>query len=346
MAIFHMDIKSIKRSVGQTATGAAAYRSGERIFDERTGKTHNHASRNDVTHKEILLPSQFGDAPMEWARDRTRLWNTVEAAEKRRDSRVAREFEVSLPSALSAEQRKALARNFAREISDRYGVAVDLALHDPRPTSDARNFHAHLLMTTREVTHDGLGPKAGLDMQDLRRFRMGLTDRAAEYVAVRERWASLTNEAFREANVEARVDHRTLAAQGIDRPPGVHIPMEFYKHQAAGLDADVLKRMREEYRAQIASRRARASQHTGVEHAEAADRRDAPTKQTEVSNQQKESRTIEHASPEQHPRSEPGTPRRPANDGRNPAPCGTELAAHAVKGGRKSEQRSGPTAYW
>ena len=334
MAIFHMGIKAIKRAAGQTATGAAAYRSGERILDERTGKTHNHTSRKDVAHTEIFLPSQFGDAPMEWARDRTRLWNTAEAAEKRRDSRVAREFEVALPSELSAEQRRALARNFAREISDRYGVAVDLAIHDPRPANDSRNFHAHLLTTTREITPEGLGTKVGLDMQPLQRFRMGLADSGTEYVAVRERWASLTNEALREANIEARVDHRTLAAQGIDRQPVVHVPMEFYKHQIAGLDADVLKRMREEYRAQIASRRAQANQRTGVGHTEAADLRDSagqlqpaadhpgikanqrgggesPAMQTEALHQQKESLTIERLSPEQHPRSEPEPPLAP-----------------------------------
>jgi ATP-dependent exoDNAse (exonuclease V) alpha subunit len=290
MPMYHIGIKSVKRSVGQTATGAAAYRSGERILDERTGKTHNHSSRKDVTHTEIFLPSQFGDAPMDWARDRTRLWNTAEAVEKRRNSRVAREFEVALPSELSADQRLALARNFAREISDRYGVAVDLALHDPKPTGDPRHFHAHLLTTTREVTPDGLGAKTGLDMQALQRLRMGLPDHGTEFVAVRERWAGLTNAAFREANIEARVDHRSLAAQGIDRQPMVHVPMEFYKHQAAGLDAGVLKQMREEYRAQIAARRAQASQHAGAE---------SPVQRTEPP-------TVERGTPmEQHRRSEP-----------------------------------------
>ena len=328
MPLYHIAIKSVKRSVGQTATGAAAYRSGERILDERTGKTHNHSSRKDVTHTEILLPAQFGDAPMDWARDRTRLWNMAEANEKRRNSRVAREFEVALPSELSAEQRLALARNFAREISDRYGVAVDLALHDPKPTGDPRHFHAHLLTTTREVTPDGLGAKAGLDMQALQRFRMGLPDHGTEFVAVRERWASLTNAAFREANIEARVDHRSLAAQGIDRQPMVHVPMEFYKHQAAGLDAGVLKQMREEYRAQIAARRAQEGQHVGAESPAVTEQRDAAESVLKGDHQPRarlnqhvdieppvrrtEPRTVERGTPmDQHPRSEPERPSAP-----------------------------------
>ena len=289
MAMFHLEIKPIKRSMGQTATAAAAYRAGERIRDERTGNVHNHSRRKDVTHTEIFLPSQFGDAPMEWARDRTRLWNTAESAENRRNSRVAREFQVSLPSELSTTQRLTLARNFARELSDRYGVAVDLALHDPKPSGDPRQFHAHLLTTTREVTHDGLGAKAGLDMQSAQRFRMGLSDHKAEYVAVRERWASLTNAAFREANIETRIDHRTLAAQGIDRQPVVHVPFEFYKNQAAGLDRDGINKMREEYRAWIESRRPEASREQGAELG--PQRAASPAQHAEVAQPQREARS-------------------------------------------------------
>jgi hypothetical protein len=289
MAMFHLDIKPIKRSMGQTATAAAAYRAGERIRDERTGNVHNHSRRKDVTHTEIFLPSQFGDAPMDWARDRTRLWNTAESAENRRNSRVAREFQVSLPSELSAAQRLTLARNFARELSDRYGVAVDLALHDPKPSGDPRQFHAHLLTTTREVTHDGLGAKAGLDMQSAQRFRMGLSDHKAEYVAVRERWAGLTNAAFREANIETRIDHRTLAAQGIDRQPVVHVPLEFYRNQAAGLDRDGIDKMREEYRAWIESRQPEASRQQGAELR--TQQVASPAQRAEVLEPQREART-------------------------------------------------------
>ena len=284
MAMFHLDIKSVKRSMGQTATAAAAYRAGERIRDERTGNVHNHSRRKDVTHTEIFLPSRFDDTPMEWARERARLWNTAESAENRRNSRVAREFQVSLPAELSAAQRLTLARNFAREISDRYGVAVDLAIHDPKPSGDPRQFHAHLLTTTREVTRDGLGAKVGLDMQSVQRFKMGLSDHRAEYVAVRERWASLTNAAFQEANIEVRVDHRTLAAQGVERQPMVHIPMEFYRSQAAGLDQGAIKQMREEYRAWIDSRRPQANRQAEV----SAQRAEVPTPGREMHRQREE----------------------------------------------------------
>jgi hypothetical protein len=270
MANFHIDIKTVKRSAGQKATAAAAYRAGERIRDERTSKLHNHSHRKDVTHTEIFLPSQLGETPMPWARDRASLWNAAEFAEKRGNSRVAREFQVSLPSELSPTQRLALARGFAREMSDRYGIAVDLAVHDPKPDGDPRHFHAHLLATTREVTPTGLGAKAGLDMQAVQRASQGLSDHSEEYTAVRERWATHMNEAFREANLEIRVDHRTLAVQGIDRQPMVYVPMEFYQRQIKGLKSGELVRLREEYRERVAARRELSNQRAPTREAVAA----------------------------------------------------------------------------
>lgn len=260
MANIHLAINPVKRSAGQQATGAAAYRAGERIRDERTGKLHNFLRRKDVTHTEIFLPSQLGEAPMQWARDRASLWNAAESAEKRRDARVAREFQVALPPELSPPQRLALARGFAQEMADRYGIGVDLAVHQPREGGDPRNFHAHLLATTREVTPWGLGDKAGLDMHAVQRARQGLSDHSEEYTAVRERWAAHMNDAFREADIDVRVDHRTLAAQGIDRQPMVYVPMEFYQRQNKGLEPGQIERLREQYRARVAARRERAGQ--------------------------------------------------------------------------------------
>lgn len=278
MAMFRIDIKSIKRSAGQKATAAAAYRAGERIRDERTGKVHNHSRREDVTYTEIFLPSQFGDSPIEWARHRASLWNAAEAAEKRHNSRVAREFQVALPSELSATQRLALARSFARVLSDRYGTAVDLAIHDPKADGDSRNFHAHLLTTTREVTPTGLGAKAGLDMGALERAKRGMPNASEEYTAVRERWAALMNGALRDANIEARVDHRSLAAQGIDRQPMVHLPQEFYRGKVEELDPGVRARLQEEYRARVAARVERSNQLAPAEPTRSQDEKAVDTR--------------------------------------------------------------------
>ncbi len=254
MASFYLQISSVARAAGRRATAAAAYRAGERIRDERTAEVINFSRRRDVLHAEIFLPSQFGPAEAAWARDRERLWNTAEHAEKRHNARVAREYQVTLPVELDSARRVALARAFAQEIAERYKVAVDLAVHEPRTDGDARNFHAHLLTTTREVTPTGLGAKVGLDMHPQERRRHALPDHRQEYINVRERWATLTNAALRAANIDARVDHRSLAAQGIDREPLPAIPLMHLKMERRGLQSGLAERLRAEYRERVSRR--------------------------------------------------------------------------------------------
>ena len=260
MAIYHFQISSIGRSAGRRATAAAAYRAGERVRDERSGRLYNHSQRRDVLHTEILLPAHLAGAANAWAANRERLWNLAEHTEKRSNSRVAREYEVSLPHELTTTQQVALARALAHELTERYKVAVDLAVHLPRLGGDPRNFHAHLLTTTREVTPTGLGAKTGLDMQVRERRRRELPDVREEFRGLRERWAALTNEALREANVEARVDHRSLAAQGIDREVYPPIPIAALKMEQRGVRSEVAERIREDYRRRVAARLERAAQ--------------------------------------------------------------------------------------
>ncbi len=254
MAQFYLQISSLARAAGRRATAAAAYRAGERIRDERTAEVINFSSRRDVLHTEIFLPSQFGGLEAAWARNRERLWNTAEHAEKRHNSRVAREYQVTLPVELDSARRIALARAFAQEIAERYKVAVDLAVHEPRVDGDARNFHAHLLTTTREVTPTGLGAKVGLDMHPQERRRHGLPDHRQEYVNVRERWATITNVALREANLDARIDHRSLASQNVDREPLPAIPLMHLKMERRGLQSQLAERLRAQYRERVARR--------------------------------------------------------------------------------------------
>src|SRR5258708_37029661 len=194
-----MQISSVARSAGRRATAAAAYGAGERRRDEPGGELVNYGRRRDVLHTEIFLPGQFDGLPVSWARNRQKLWNTAEHAEKRHNARVAREYQVSLPAELNAGQRIALARAFSRHLAERYRVAVDLAVHEPRPGGDPRNFHAHLLTTTREVTPAGLGAEAGLDLQALERRRRELPDRRQGYRMLREWGARPAHEARREA---------------------------------------------------------------------------------------------------------------------------------------------------
>lgn len=260
MANYHFRISSVGRSSGRRATAAAAYRAGERLRDERSGHLYNYSRRNDVAHTEIFLPGHLAGEADAWAASREKLWNVAEHTEKQSNSRVAREYQVSLPHELNAAQQVSLARAFSRELAERYRVAVDLAVHLPRPGGDPRNFHAHLLTTTREVTPKGLGAKTGLDMQARERSRRELPSSREEFHALRERWATLTNEALREANVEARVDHRSLAERGIDREPKPSIPIASLKMEQRGVHSEVAERIREGYRRRVAARLQRTAQ--------------------------------------------------------------------------------------
>lgn len=264
MALYRFQISSVGRSAGRRATAAAAYRAGDRLRDERSGKLYNYSSRKDVVHTEIFLPGHLAGAADGWATNREKLWNVAEHTEKRSNSRVAREYQVSLPPELATAQQVALARALSRELAERYKVAVDLAVHLPRPGGDPRNFHAHLLTTTREVTPRGLGAKTGLDMKIAERIRRELPGSREEFRTLRERWATLANEALREANVEARVDHRSFAERGIDREPLPDIPISSLKMEQRGVRSEVAERIREDYRRRVAARLERAAQATAA----------------------------------------------------------------------------------
>lgn len=210
MAIYHLSVKAISRSAGRSATAAAAYRAGEWIEDERTGQQHDYRRKRGIDSAEIVLPSGCA-----WQPERAVLWNAAELAERRKDACVAREYEVALPAELSAGERRALARAFAQEIADRYHVGTDVCIHEPSRGGDARNHHAHILTTTRQVDGQGLGDKAEIE-------RSG-RNRKADLAATRALWAEMVNAALERAGHEARIDHRTLEAQGLDREPTRHM---------------------------------------------------------------------------------------------------------------------------
>ncbi len=251
MAIYVFQMKTFSRAAGHRgsrATSAAAYRAGERIRDQRTGAIYDHRRRQDVLHKEIVLPAALGraGAGMEWARNRATLWNAAEHAESRKDARVAREFMVALPHELRAEDRLTLARGFARELVERYHNAVDLVIHAPR--GDERNFHAHLLATTREVSSDGLGRKAALELSGTERHRQGLPRWREERTFLRERWADLTNQALSAAHLDVRVSHE-YAARGLTQQP--RLPLIAYHIERRGGHSVVAERLRERHRAAL-----------------------------------------------------------------------------------------------
>ena len=256
-ATFFLRIKVLTRAKGARATYAAAYRAGERIHDRRMSEVYDYSDRGEVAYKEILLPAEWDDcAEVSWARDRETLWNAAEFAGKRCDARVAREVLVFLPPELTPGQRVELVRKFSRELAERYRGAVDATIHTPRPDADPRHHHAHLLMTTREITHQGLGRRTTLEIAGADRRLRGLDDSwKDEHLWVRRGWAQATNEAYREAGLTMRVDPRSLKDQGIDREPVPRLPRQiYYAEKKTGKPTPAGDQIRAAYRERVEAR--------------------------------------------------------------------------------------------
>jgi len=229
MAIFHFSVQVISRGSGRSAVAAAAYRAGEQLHDERLDRDHDFRARSGVEHSEILAPE---GAPEQW-RMRERLWNDVEAFEKRKDAQLAREVEFALPREMTKAQGIELARDFVQaQFVDR-GMIADLAVHWDIGADGSPKPHAHVMLTMRAVGPDGFGPK-------IREWN------AQENVEQwRERWADHVNARLAELDIDARIDHRSLESQGIDLEPQSKIGGPAHRMDAHGLEADRAEMHRE-----------------------------------------------------------------------------------------------------
>ena len=212
MAIYHCSVKPISRGAGQSIVAAAAYRHGCRMEDKRTGEVHDYSRKRGVTVSAAFFPS---DVDCSWATKSEILWNTAELAEKRKDARLGREIVLALPSELSPTERKALAAEMAQHVADRYGVAVDAAIHAPSRQGDDRNFHVHMLVSARRITSKGFGEKAR-ELDDRERG-------PAEVEHLRAEWARLANRALEQAGQHVQIDHRSFRRQEVKRMPSRHL---------------------------------------------------------------------------------------------------------------------------
>lgn len=197
MAIYHLSAKMISRSKGRSSVAAAAYRSGSRLHDQRTGEDHDYTRKRGVEHSEIVAPD---NAPA-WMRDRASLWNAVERIERRRDAQLAREIELGLPREVEIERRTDLVRSFIQSEFVDHGMIADFAMHNGRARDGGEQPHAHVMLTTRELMGEGFGKKAR---------EWNETDRLEGW---RARWAQHVNRELERGGHSARVDHRSLDVQ-------------------------------------------------------------------------------------------------------------------------------------
>ncbi|HAL1768663.1 TPA: MobA/MobL family protein, partial [Escherichia coli] len=223
MAIFHMSAQRISRSKGHSSVAAAAYRHGEKMTDEHTGEIHDYSKKKGVSDSVVLIPE---GADKRFLKPEY-LFNTIEKHEKRKDAQLALEVNISLPTEMTDEQKKALAIDFCNENFVKKGMIADIAFHK----LDSDNPHFHVMLTTRKLTPDGSGFG-----QKVREWNS--KDQLQEW---RKSWADTANDHMQRAGIDARIDHRSLKDQkaeldalpsptleqqaqaiSLDRPPTIH----------------------------------------------------------------------------------------------------------------------------
>ena len=205
MAIYHFSVKTISRSDGRSAVAAAAYRAAEKLTCDYYGKEQDYTKKSGVEHTQIYAPENTQEELL----DRQTLWNTVEKSERRKDALLAREFEIAFPQELNKEQRQAMLNELCQDLVKRHGVIVDAAIHAPHTDggSDKRNYHAHIMFTTRAIDPEN-GEFSAKKYRDFSR------DNGTETVSRwRKDFADLANRHLEQAGVDVRIDHRSYADQ-------------------------------------------------------------------------------------------------------------------------------------
>lgn len=216
MAIYHASFQVIKRSAGRSTLAASAYRSGERIVNEQSGEIHHYRNKSDdVDDAFILRPS---DSP-DWAEDRAQLWNTVERVEKRKDAQLARELVVALPKELNNNESRAMLEGFVKSSFVDKGMVADVVMHN----LDSDNPHAHVMLTMREISRESGFGKKNRDWNE-----------KSQLQSWRQEWETSVNQKLEAAGHDARIDHRSLAAQGIEGDPTIHLGYKASKLEKAG----------------------------------------------------------------------------------------------------------------
>lgn len=245
MAIYHFSAQIISRSNGSSSVGSSAYRSGEKIENERTGEVHDYTRKTGIEYSEILTPL---NAP-EWANDRANLWNEVEKIEKSKNSQLAREINIALPKELSLEKQIELTREFVKDTFVNKGMVADISIHD----SKKGNPHAHIMLTMRpfengewgakakkEYILDKKGEKIKLKSGEYKSRKIDTVDwnKKENLEKWREQWATHTNKCLERNGIEERIDHRTLKEQGVERVPQIHVGTHASAMENRGVESE------------------------------------------------------------------------------------------------------------
>ena len=253
MAIYHMQAKVVSRGSGRSAVAASAYMSCSRMYNDYDGIQHDYTRKHGLIYQEVMLPPM---APSEW-NDREQLWNAVEETEKTKDSRLAREFVVALPVELDKDSNISLLQDFIKKNFVDMGMCADFAIHD----TDGHNPHAHILLTVRPLNENGTwqyktekeylcikdGEEKGYERIDKhpKSSRYGRQNPISEQwnsdeqlCIWRANWADAVNKMLARNQINATIDHRSFADQGITEQPTIHEGYIAQNMEKKGMIAD------------------------------------------------------------------------------------------------------------
>ena len=234
MAIYHFSIKNIGRSNGRSAVAAAAYRSGEKLVDSVYGKEQDYTKKTGIEYKNIYVPSHANENLL----DRQTLWNEVEKSELKKNgdpkttARLAKEFEIAFPHEVDADTRKRMLDELAQTLVKNHNVIVDAVIHAPhtKSGSDERNYHAHIMFTTRSINEQGeLGKKAREFNDDGKNLTL----------AYRELWANMVNRELEQIGTQERVSHLSYSDLKYDLEPTVHEGSKITQLRRQGIDTEI-----------------------------------------------------------------------------------------------------------
>ncbi|MCF1425738.1 MobQ family relaxase [Lactiplantibacillus plantarum] len=229
MAIFHMSFQNISAGKMRSAVASASYRSGDKLFSDKEGKTYSYA--RDVKPEAFILTPK--NAP-DWAKDRQKLWNEVEKNDRKSNSRYAKEFNVALPVELSESEQKELLTKYVQENFVDQGMVADVAIHRDHPD----NPHAHVMLTNRPFNPDGTwgiksrkeyildekGNKTYTKSGYARNRKIWLTDwdKKEKITEWRHNWATAVNQVLEAKNLPDRISEKSYEEQGIDEVSTQH----------------------------------------------------------------------------------------------------------------------------
>ena len=248
MALYHFSVKQVSRGKGQTVVNSAAYISGQKLYNDYYGQTHDYTKKSGVVFTEILTPEYVPER----LTDRETLWNEVEKIEKGKRAQLAYSFDIALQNELTLDENIELAREFCQEQFVARGMIVDLAVHEGKSKNEDEpdNPHFHVLAPIRPITEESWGNKQKREYvldEDGNRIKDAKGNDVFNAVSTtgwndpellkewRRAWTEKVNEKFRECHMAARIDHRSYKEQGIDLIPTIHEGYEVRAMEKKGI---------------------------------------------------------------------------------------------------------------